>query len=426
LRYFQLSRFNRLQFPLRLILIALSTAILLFSAACSAPPVTVIDAGEANLEPSRVSWELEDHVPSGARRLILVIGDGMGAEQLRAASLYKTGGDKGLVLQNLPVESRVATLNASRQITDSAAAGTALSTAVKVQNGAIGVRLPGNGEDLVSITEKLKSKGWGIGLVTTAFMTHATPAAFGSHVASRLNYAAIARDYLTGLRPDLLFGGGGYGMDHAAVTGAGYTVATSREELFAVLDNSRRDIRRDSRIAGLFGIGHFPYIYDGRPEDFPGLVEMAEAAVDFLASREEGFFLMIEGARIDHAGHDNDVSRLIPEVLEVDATVEMLLNHPLLQEDTLLVVTADHETGGLTVTGGKGVGRDPAVTWSTTGHTGVEVPLFASGMGAEAFVETLDNTLVRSAMLSALKPGGPEGELALTTILPAAEEARVQ
>lgn len=359
----------------------------------SAETAAVRESGGETPEP------IDPPVP-GARRLILVIGDGMGAAQLQAASLYETGGEEGLVLQSLPVRADVATGSASHRITDSAAAGTALATAVKVQNGVIGLRLPGDGSDLVSITGELKEHGWAIGLVTTAFTTHATPAAFGAHAASRNDYAAIARDYLTGLRPELILGGGGYGMDPAAVAEAGYAVVRDAEAL------ERESMRAapGGKIAGLFGEGYLPYIHDGRPGDIPSLVDMAEAAVDFLARDDEGFFLMIEGARIDHAGHANDIERLIPEVLELDAVVEMLLKHPELQEETLLVVTADHETGGLAVTGNRGRGVIPQVKWSTNGHTDTEVPLYAAGVGAGALADVVDNTLLRGAMIAALEP----------------------
>lgn len=345
---------------------------------------------------------------AGARRLILVIGDGMGTEQLRAASLYKTGTENGLVLQSLPVKSSVATASASSSVTDSAAAGTALATAVKVHNGVVSVRIPGDGAGLSAITEELKDQGWAVGLVTTAFTTHATPATFGAHVESRLDYAGIARGYLDDLRPEVILGGGGYGMDPMVVENAGYTVVRSDAELTRAVDR----VGSEAKVAGLFGDGHLPYRFDGRPEEIPGLVEMTRAAVDHLARNEEGFFLMIEGARIDHAGHANDIARLIPEVLELDSVVEMLLDHPALQEDTLLVVTADHETGGLAVTEDRGKGRVPIATWSTTGHTAADVPLFAIGPGSEAFTTVADNTQLRGAMMAARETGGTPEQVA--------------
>ncbi len=407
------SRFRRFLFPVFLLI----PVLLLLLGGCSGKPVNV-SVPEKPDEISRpeltpVSSGGEASVIAGARRLVLVIGDGMGTEQLRAASLYKTGTDDGLVLQGLPVSSAVATHSASHRVTDSAAAGTALATAIKVRNGTIGVRLPGDGGELPSITEDLIERGWRIGLVTTAFTTHATPAAFGAHVASRLDYCGIARAYLTGSRPHVIFGGGGFGMDPETAAAAGYTVVTSREELASVV----RRLSPEDRVAGLFGEGHMPYFSDGRPKDMPGLAEMAERAVDFLAAGDKGFFLMIEGARIDHAGHANDIERLIPEVLELDAVVEMLLNHPLLQDDTLIVVTADHETGGLSVTDSHGAGNIPAVSWSTNGHTAADVPLFAAGAGAEGFVEVVDNTLLRGAMIAALESGPADIRAAMDTTL---------
>ncbi len=397
-------------------------ALLLLGGGCTldSEPVTTGEQSEEDLHPEvvQVAPEELEPVPGGARRLILVIGDGMGAEQIRAASLYKTGTEEGLALQSLPVYSEVATHSASHRVTDSAAAGTALATAVKVENGAVGVRLPGDGADLPTITEDLTERGWRVGLVTTAFTTHATPAAFGAHVRSRLDYGGIARDYLTRSRPHVILGGGGYGMDPDNVAEAGYTVVTDRHEL----SSQMRALTASDRLAGLFGDGHLPYLSDGRPAEMPGLVEMSQRAVEFLAAGDEGFFLMIEGARIDHAGHANDIERLIPEVLELDAVVEMLLNHPLLEDDTLLVVTADHETGGLSVTDGAGEGVIPTVGWSTNGHTAADVPLFAAGVGAEKCGEVVDNTLLNGAMLAALDVRGPDSLIATEASVLSGEE----
>ncbi len=363
---------------------------------------------------------LEPPEPSAqqARNLILVIGDGMGEEQLRAASLYETGTDDGLRVHSLPVTGSIGTSSASVSVTDSAAAGTALATAVKVQNGVVGLRLPGDGGELPAITGELKDRGWAIGLVTTAFTTHATPAAFAAHVASRTDYDGIADDYLSGLRPDLILGGGGYGMNPETVTAAGYTVVRDS----GTLARAAEAARPGERIAGLFGRGHLPYLADGRSDETPGLVEMAEAAVDVLARDDDGFFLMIEAARIDHAGHANDIARLIPEVLELDAVVEMLLDHPALQSDTLIVVTADHETGGLTVISSGGKGTLPEVTWSTTGHTGVDVPLYAIGPGAELLLDVVDNTMVRGAMTAALGSPDPDPAVAALATEPPSTE----
>lgn len=399
--------------PIRLLSLLFALPLLLMVPACSLQPVpgseesSRIDAPETSASPVEIE-EISESPGAGASRIILVIGDGMGAAQLEAASLYHTGEEEGLVLQSLPVRAKVATGSASHEITDSAAAGTALATAVKVQNGVVGLRLPGDGSDLPSITGELKEKGWAIGLVTTAFTTHATPAAFGAHVASRLDYAGIARDYLSGLRPEIILGGGGYGMEPETVAQAGYTVVRDTD---ALARESER-VAPGGKIAGLFGEGHLPYLYDGRPAETPSLVDMAKAAVDFLSRSGEGFFLMIEGARIDHAGHANDIHRLIPEVLELDAVVEMLLEHPRLQEETLLVVTADHETGGLTVTEKRGMGFVPEVTWSTNGHTAAEVPLFATGAGADALAEVVENTLLRGAVVAATDPGAIDTRLA--------------
>lgn len=130
--------------------------------------------------------------PRPVENIILFIGDGMGAEQLVAASLYETGRSDGLFIQSLPVRSSVATSSAGSDITDSAASATAMATGYKVRNGAVSVMLPGDGNDLTTILEMAKAAGKAVGLVTTAFLTHATPAGFAAHVDSREEYGDIA------------------------------------------------------------------------------------------------------------------------------------------------------------------------------------------------------------------------------------------
>ncbi|MFP4153006.1 MAG: alkaline phosphatase [Alkalispirochaeta sp.] len=409
---------HRLPAHFRIMFFAAMVILVLAASGCTAeegPSMQVQPRVDAPLEePPLTVQQTPDPTEGGARRIILVIGDGMGAAQLEAASRYHTGTENGLVLQSLPLTATMETGSASHAITDSAAAGTALATAVKVRNGVVGMRFPGDGSELPSVTEELAAKGWATGLVTTAYTTHATPASFGAHVESRMDFGGIADDYLTQTRPDVILGGGGYGMDPDIVGDAGYTVVRDA----ASLASTAREISPGDKIAGLFGEGHIPYLADGRPGEIPDLVEMAETAVDILARDEDGFFLMIEGARIDHAGHANDIRRLIPEVLELDAVVEMLLSHPELQEDTLLVVTADHETGGLAVSRDRGAGRLPEVTWSTTGHTATPVPLYATGSGADALKAVVDNTHLRGALLSALEPSGVGSRLTQGRLTP--------
>jgi alkaline phosphatase len=147
-----------------------------------------------------------------------------------------------------------------------------------------------------------------------------------------------------------------------------------------------------SYLSGQFGSTHLPYEADGDMLGLPHLSDMTTTALDILDNDSDGFFLMIEGGKIDHASHDNQLARMIGETEEFSNTVAGVLAWAAGRDDTLVVVTADHETGGLTVLGDNGAGMLPTVSWSTTGHTGVNVPVYAWGVGADRFNGVMDNT----------------------------------
>ena len=160
----------------------------------------------------------------------------------------------------------------------------------------------------------------------------------------------------------------------------------------------RLDTEAVTHVAGLFGEGHMPYEYDYsvgqdlKYDSLPHLSEMARVALQILGHNKQGFFLMIEGGRVDHAGHDNNIERNIFETVEFARTAQMVMEWAAGRQDTLLVVTADHETGGLKVLSGNGKGAFPTVTWSTGDHTSVNVPAYAWGVGADRVAAVLDNT----------------------------------
>lgn len=305
----------------------------------------------------------------------------MGSEQQKAASYYLCGEENGLSFHSFPVISEMSTCSADSAVTDSAASATAMALGVKVNNGVISRAIPGDGSDLQTILELYKSEGKSTGIVTTTVVTHATPAAFTAHADSRNDFDTIAADLFTVTKPNVIFGGGGsaYGIDTVVVEAEGYAVAGTADEL-ALLDGVLA--------AGLFGEDHLPYEYDGLGEH-PHLSEMAVKAVELLENDPEGFFLLIEGGRIDHACHANDIERTVFETLEFSETVQDMVDWMEGREDILLIVTADHETGGLTVTQSNGAGVMPDVTWSTTGHTGVGVPVYAMGLGSEMFFRSM-------------------------------------
>ncbi|HDZ20617.1 hypothetical protein LCGC14_0692580 [marine sediment metagenome] len=314
--------------------------------------------------------------------VIFFIGDGMAPAQVEAAGMFAGG---PMSFESFANQGVVTTYSANSSVTDSAAAGTALATGVKVNNGVISMAYPGDGSDLQTLLEHFQGLGRSTGLVTTTYMTHATPAAFGAHEPSRNNLSQIAGDYLNQTQPNVLLGGGGNGMLPAAATGAGYTVVTDAAGLAGL------DTEATTYVSGQFGSSHLPYEYDGLGA-LPHLSEMTTTALNILDNNAGGFFLMVEGGRIDHAGHNNDIQRNIRETVEFSNAVQEAIDWATGRTDTLIVVTADHETGGLTVLADNGAGNAPTVSWSTTGHTATNVPVYAWGVNAALISPVMDNT----------------------------------
>lgn len=385
---------------------ALTAGVIVLAGLMGGEPVAVSDASQKNDSAS---------TDQPARSIILMIGDGMGYEQVKAASFFAWGKNGKLTMQRMPVKGRCTTHDAGgpEHTTDSAAAGTALATGVKVNNGVLSLRIPGDGGKLPTFLELAKKRNWRTGLVATSYITHATPAAFAAHVKSRDMHSPIAAQMLRTTKPDLILGGGGRGMSVADARLAGWSVATDRASLQRLLDPSRDEVER---IAGLFGAGHMPYEYeyamriDPRYDRLPHLSEMTAAALEHLGEgKSDGMFLMVEGSRIDHAGHMNDIQRNILETLEFDSAVRIVLDWAKTRPNTLVIVTADHECGGLEVVKNNGRGEWPEVSWSSKGHTNVEVPVYAAGARSKEFGGNMDNTDIFAKMKAFMDAPLPKG-----------------
>jgi len=329
------------------------------------------------------------------RNVILLIGDGMGPNQVRAAGMYAYGEAGTLVFEDFPYQTRMTTGSADHNVTDSAAAATAMATGRKVNNGVISVAIPGDGSDIPTVLEQCRELKKSVGLVTTVPITHATPAGFGAHDNSRQSDWEIAKDYLERSRPEVLMGGGSIGMSKAAAESSGYSIFWTAQAL-RNLDTETAD-----RVCGLFG-AEIPYESEG-VGDLPHLSQMTETALRILNQDPDGFFLMVEGGKIDWACHDNHLPKAIGEVLEFDRAVRIVLNWARNREDTLIVVTSDHETGGLQVIKNNGVWNYPTVRWSTKGHSAAKVPVYAWGVQAQQFVGPMDNTDIHKFILEAVK-----------------------
>jgi alkaline phosphatase len=330
----------------------------------------------------------------GPRNIILMIGDGMGPEHVAAAGMFAHGAAGTLAFEQQAYEAEVTTYSASSSVTDSAAAATAMATGIKVNNGVISMAYPGDGSELETSLEFFRDRCKATGLVATSYSTHATPAGFGAHEPSRNNLSQIAQDYLNQTRPNVILGGGANGLSVADAQAAGYTVVTDRAEMQAL------DTGSEVMVSGQFGSGGFAYEYDYATggstffDTYPHLSEMTQVALDILDNDPDGFFLMVEGSLIDWAAHDNYLGRVVYETVEFDNASEVVMDWAAGRTDTLVVVTADHETGGLTVLQNNGQGNLPTVSWSTTGHTGVNVGIYADGPNADLVTGVLDNTQI--------------------------------
>ncbi len=333
---------------------------------------------------------------ASVKNVILLIGDGMGINHITAARI---SGEKGaysrLNLDTMPYTGFSINFSTSSLITDSAAAATALATGFRTDNGRLAT-LP-DGTPVMSIMLKAKERGQSTGIVTTAKITDATPAAFLVNADSRTFERTIAQDMLN-TQTDVLLGGGAdaFGINpftrepkaRALINQAledGYTYVYDRDSLLNL------EITEGSKLIGLFMGGGMSFELTRFPTE-PSLSEMMLKALEIVGQNPGGFFLMVEGARIDTAGHSNSSAEMIGDLLAFDQAVGLALDFARANSATLVLVTADHETGGFAVTSGTPAGEMVNYGWLSTGHTAAMVPIYAFGPGAEHFSGTLDIT----------------------------------
>ena len=327
-----------------------------------------------------------------AKNIILLIGDGMGTSQIYAGLVANKG---KLYLEYLPNIGFIKTYSASDLITDSGAGATAFATGKKTNNGMIGIT-PDN-QPLPNITELVEQKGFSTGLVATSTITHATPAAFVAHEFSRHYYEQIASDFLRdGI--DVFIGGGRSHftnrLDRLNL------IDVLKERNYTVIDTILDlDAAQGEKLAGLLYYDSPPGIIEGRGDM---LVRATKKSLEILSKNENGFFLMVEGSQIDWGNHQNNILYQTEEMLDFDQTIGEVLDFAARDQQTLVIITADHETGGLAISGGdlkKGVVFGD---YTTNGHTGVMVPVFAYGPSAELFKGIYDNTEIYTKMIQAL------------------------
>ena len=305
-----------------------------------------------------------------------MVGDGMGLAQL---SLTQSAADYVLaIFEWFRVIGLSETSSANDYITDSAAGATAFSTGTRTNNGMISVAPDSTA--LKTIAEEASEKGKETGLLATCSITHATPACFYAHQPSRKMNREIAGDmYASGI--DVFMGGGRPYFDSSRLVASGFAVKQGLDAFNAATE---------PKIAGFYSYAeHPPKISEGRGEFLaPASVKL----LDLLNRNKTGFFAMIEGSQIDWGGHANDAAYLIEETKDFDRAVRAVLEWAKKDGQTLVIVTADHETGGLTMPVPAKPGSLPQANFATDDHSGIHVPVFAWGPGAEQFMGVYKNT----------------------------------
>ncbi|GMR11995.1 MAG: hypothetical protein BMS9Abin29_0181 [Gemmatimonadota bacterium] len=308
--------------------------------------------------------------------VIVLIADGAGVSHWTLADFASDE----LAIGRMPVAGLVNTRGADHEVTGSAPGASALATGVRTFMGAISVDMDTVPQE--TVLELAHEQGWATGLITTTWLTDATPAAFASHVPSRGQMAEIFQQMID-LPVNVLLGGGSrllplaraqLGLDLRTPAMERYTFVETEDDLARV---SRGDA---SMVLGFFAEGDMPLA----PDRSPNLAEMTAAALRILEKDPDGFFLMAENEGSDTEAHRNSSREVLTaEMLGFDAAVGVALDYQRRHPDTLVLVTADHETGGVQLT--RNDEREIVMGYATTDHTGAFVPLFASGPGAERF-----------------------------------------
>lgn len=332
------------------------------------------------------------------KNIILLIGDGMGLSQLYAA--FKTKQDK-TQLARCNFIGLINTSSISDLITDSAASGTAMACGVKTNNHALGVDREGN--KVKSILEIAEENGKATGLVATAAITHATPASFVAHNSSRHDYEGIAMDFIKS-DIDVFIGGG---IKHFAHRDDSLNLLDSlRAKNFRVITEMNEiETISSGKLAALLYEKHPPSLLEGR-EGF--LEKSSLKAIELLNHDEDGFFLMIESSQIDWGGHDMNQEYVVSETVEFDDVVGKVLDFAEKDGETLVIITSDHECGGMAIIGEDQETGEIIAHFSADHHTPVFVPLFAFGPGAEEFSGIYENTEIFHKMMKAFGFSGKQ------------------
>ncbi|MDO9634567.1 MAG: alkaline phosphatase [Paludibacter sp.] len=326
------------------------------------------------------------------KNVIFLIGDGMGMGHIYAAMVTN---NNNLELARCKHIGFSKTYCSDRFTTDSGAGGTALATGVKTKYGMIGMNP--DSIPVESILQQADRNGLATGIVVSCDITYVTPATFIAHQIHRSMYEEVAADFLK-TDIDVFIGGGRKHFDNRKdgrnlideLKANGYQIALNMDEVKSV---------KSGKLAGLIYTKHPPKM----PERGDMLPDATMTAINILENNKKGFFLMVEGSQIDWGGHANDIDMIINEMLDFDKTIGKVLDYAEKDGNTLVIITSDHETGGLTLPNGNIAKREVKASFSTKSHTGVPVPIFSYGPGAEEFTGFMENTDFKNKIAKLLK-----------------------
>jgi len=326
------------------------------------------------------------------KNVIYMIGDGMGFSHISAMMI--ANGYNKTAFDRANSAGMVKTFSANNRVTDSAAAGTALASGHKTKNGVLGI--DAKGDTVYSIMTKAATRGFKTGILVTCEVQHATPAAFYSHVNSRGSMEDIAMQ-LAASNIDVIIGGG-------------LKYMSSRKDKIDLVKQMKKqsysfcadlnDLSKinSGKVLALVDTVRPPYVDEGRGDYLPKATAKALEILNnnAVAAGNKGFFLMIEGSQIDFAGHKGDIRKVVDEVEDFEKSVAVAMDFADKHPGTLVVITADHETGGLTMPSGNSdfTKGESGINFkfSSTSHTGIMVPVMAYGSGAANFSGVFDNT----------------------------------
>lgn len=368
---------------------------LIITAFCGCKEEKAVAKDFSKLNPEKVEQLVDKNLISvlsdlefkSAKNIIFMIGDGMGqniitaTEVVYADKLY----EGRLAINHLPVKGWSRTRSADNPITDSAAGATALSTGYRTANGVVAMNKDCT-ENYETVLEFAAKKGKSTGIVVTKAVTDATPAAFSAHAVNRNLQTGIAFQQLTALKDgtlDLLLGGGYASF----ATDESLALLESAKQDGLTFDNEFDSIKKASLpMLGLFKTG----VLDSTEK--PSLAQMTHLALTKLSQDKNGFFLMVEGSQIDSRAHENNIWGEVGEMRHFDNAIAVALNFVSSHPDTVLIITADHETGGLELPEKLTKETIDQCTYKNGDHSNKNVPVFAIGYGTEKLGVEQDNT----------------------------------